>query len=143
MLTYEAYFDALRPLRTTTDKWKSILAGLLVVRLVDDWLDGGPCVIDKNPASVQAIREAVARIAERDPVRPILCDLVDVVTQSETATVQTIAAPMLAYGNILESTGQWSLSRDVFANMLDRAQAVQDHSITARTARRFGLVLRL
>jgi len=143
MLAYEAYFDALRPLRTTTDKWKSIVAGLVVVRLVDDWLDGGPCAINKNPASVQAVREAVARVPERDPIRPVLCDLMDIVTQSEIATIQTIAAPMIGYGNMLESTGQWTLSRDVFASLLSRAQTVQDHLTTAYTARRFGLVLRL
>jgi hypothetical protein len=142
MLAYEAYFDALKPLHTTSDAWKSILAGLVVLRLVDDWLNEGTSAITKNPASVQAVREAIARIPERDRVRPILCNLVDIVTQSEQIAVQTIADSMLDYGNMLEMTGQWPLSRDVLANLLSRAQAVQDRSTTICTAQRFALVLR-
>jgi hypothetical protein len=143
MLAYEAYFDALEPLRTTTNAWKSILAGLVVLRLVDDWLDGGPIAIRNNPASVLAVREAIARVSERDPVLPVLCNLVDVVTQSEQTIFQTIAGPMLDYGNMLASTDRCSLSQNVFASLLDRAQAVQDNLTIARTARRLGLVLRL
>jgi tetratricopeptide (TPR) repeat protein len=143
MLAYEAYFDALKPLHTTSDAWKSILAGLVVLRLVDDWLNEGTSAITKNPASVQAAREAIARIPERDRVRPILCNLVDIVTQSEQIAVQTIADSVLDYGNMLEMAGRWPLSRDVFASLLNRAQNAQDHLTTARTARRLGLILRM
>src|SRR5580704_926003 len=111
MLAYEAYFDALAPLKTTTDAWKSIMAGLVVLRLVDDWLDSGPSAIKNNPASVQAAREAVARVSEKDQARPILCDLVDIVTQSEQCMVQTIAASMPDYGNMLEFGGRCNLAR--------------------------------
>jgi tetratricopeptide (TPR) repeat protein len=142
MLAYEAYFDALKPLNTSTDAWKSIVAGLVVLRLVDDWLDEGVSAIAKNPANVQAVREAIARVPEKDPVRSMLCNIIDIVTQSEQAAVQTIAASMFDYGRILHNVNYWTLARDVLISLLRRAGIAQDNEITAQAARHLGRILK-
>src|SRR5580704_11190010 len=142
MLAYEAYFDALAPLKTTSDAWKSIMAGLVVLRLVDDWLGSGSLAIAENPANVHAARDAVARMPESDPLRPPLCDLIDIVAQSEQSTVQAVAATMLDYGRLLQFADRWTLARDVFVSLLKWSSIKRDQQTVARTARRLGLVLR-
>ena len=141
MLAYEAYFDALTQCKTTTDEWKSVLAGLVVLRLIDDWLDCGMHTITKNPSYVQAVREAVARVPAWDTARPILCELVDMVTQSDQMAFRLVAPSVFDYGQTLYAIGQWGLARDVFCRLMKQAEAARDRGTTARATRQLGYVL--
>jgi hypothetical protein len=72
----------------------------------------------------------------------MLCELVDVVTQSERVTLSSIASPMIEYGRILSWRNQWTLALDVFASLLSHALVVQDNATIMRAATKLARVLR-
>jgi hypothetical protein len=141
MLTHEAYLDTLRSTRSTTAEWRAVLAGFLVLRLIDAWLDDDGHLVPRDSAGLHAVQEALAGMRDKDRERPILCELVDMVIQSEHSGVQSIASQMFNYGQILHFTNQWGLALDVFASLLSHALAVQDQLTSIWAAIRLGLVL--
>ena len=83
MLAHEAYLDTLRSIRSTTAEWRAVVAGFLVLRLVDGWLDEHGPLVTRDTAAVYAVREALSGMRDRDPGLPMLRELVDIVIQSE------------------------------------------------------------
>jgi tetratricopeptide (TPR) repeat protein len=142
MLTHEPYFDALQVVNNTTAEWRSILAGLLVLRLVDSWLEHDMSLVVKDVTNVQAVQEALSGVQERDSRLSRLSDLVEIVTQSEQPGVPNIAISMLEYGRTLYENNQWTLALDVFASLLSHALADQDETTILSAAGRLAFVLK-
>ena len=142
MLAHENYLNALRTLNNTTEEWRSVLAGVLVLRLVDAWLDGDGSLVVKDFGGIQAVRETVAGLHERNTVLPPLKALIDIVVQSSHISTARVKDSMLQYGRILHMTNQWQLAMDVFGSLLSHALAYSDDTTVAYAAGRLAFVLR-
>jgi hypothetical protein len=143
MLAHLVYFETLASIEdNTTPAWKSVAAGLVVLRLVDAWLDEGPHIVTTDVTQLSSIRESVATVPAGDPIRSILSGMLDTLQQAETSSLQTVASQMLAYGRALHYAGQWQLANDVFMTLADRAFAIRDSEIAIESSLRLGFVSR-
>ena len=135
MLAHIAYFEALASIEDETNpEWKSILAGLVVLRLVDSWLDLGTQVVTADVTGLKAVRHAIAEVFEGDPIRSILYRLIDTLEQTETAGIRAIAPQFIAYGQALQYAESLHLALDVFVSIRDRAKAVHDNTLAIQAA---------
>ena len=80
MIRHQVYFDALGCLKEDTASWRSVFAGLSVLRLIDAYADSAPGKSAPNWAQLHSVRAAVDEIHEGDPVRGVLGCLIDEVT---------------------------------------------------------------
>jgi uncharacterized delta-60 repeat protein len=74
---HQPFIESLERLEPDTIEWRSILAGLLVLRLADTVREQGRSLIDADWAGVYSIRETVNSVNEGDPVRRVLSRLLD------------------------------------------------------------------
>jgi tetratricopeptide (TPR) repeat protein len=71
-----------------------------------------------------------------------LTSVTNTLQQAETASIQLIASPLMAYGRALHYAGQWQLAKDVFQNLSMRASATSDNELAVQASLRLGFVLR-
>jgi tetratricopeptide (TPR) repeat protein len=115
MVKHQAYFDFLAGSDQTAPEWQPVLAGLTALRLADWRLDSTGSSSQRDWASFESVRQAVAAISVGDPVRAILLQLVETVN-SEDISRDAVGHSLLAYGRALNFAGRWALACDVFAS---------------------------
>ena len=70
MLRHLAFFEELGKMDETDASWRSVSAGLVVLRLVDNWIADGATKSRVDSWGVSAVREAIARGAGDDADPP-------------------------------------------------------------------------
>lgn len=143
MIAHIVYFETLASINDEESQaWKSAIAGLVVLRLIDEWLDSGAQTVTTDITGLRAIHDAIGEISEGDPLRSILSGTVNALQQAESASVSVIASHLMAYGRALHYNGQWGLARDVFTTLLKRAEAAEESETYIQAALRLGFVNR-
>jgi len=129
MLRHLAFFEELGRMDEADGGWRSVSAGLVVMRLVDAWIADGPTASRVDSWAVSAVREAVAQIAETTPIKRILTSVVDVMTSSTAVDMHALCPRLMAYGQALEYEAKWSLAADVYATIVAHAHPVEDSDL--------------
>ncbi len=143
MLAHVVYFETLASIDDElVPAWKATAAGLVVLRLIDDWLDAGAQIVTTDVTGLRAIRDAVAAVSEGDPIRSILNGTVEAIANAETSSIGIVASHLMAYGRALHYAGQWGLAKDVFTTLMRRAEDVDDSETLIHAALRLGFVTR-
>jgi hypothetical protein len=141
MLAHSVFFETLASINDeTAPDWRSTVAGLVVLRLIDDWIDAGAQIVTTDITGLRAIRESVNAVSEGEPIRSILHGLVDALEQAETAIITCLTPHLIAYGRALNLGGKWPLSKDVFNTLLKRADAINDDDTCLSSAMELGMV---
>jgi tetratricopeptide (TPR) repeat protein len=131
-------------MREDSASWRSVFAGLSVLRLVDAYDPAGPSSIPANWAQLHAVRTAIEEMSEGDAVRGVLtCVLEEITTRSKVD--DTVCAALMGYGRALDYEASWGLATDVFSTVALLAKpersprlAVEAHVAVGGTARRNG-----
>ena len=144
MIRHQSYFDTLGSMQEDSASWRSVFAGLSVLRLVDAFTDTGSSVDPANWAQLHSVRTAIEAVGEGDPVRGVLTNVLDEVTTRRTID-DTVSAALLTYGRTLDYEAAWGLAIDVFSTVakLSRPEknpklAVEAHVLVGGAARRNG-----
>jgi len=144
MIRHQVYFDTLGSLKEDSASWRSVFAGLSVLRLVDAYVDVAPGAPLPNWGQLHSVRSAVDEIHEGDPVRGVLGCLIDEVT-TRARVDDTVCAALLSYGRALDYEASWGLATDVFATVARVAKpeknprlAVEANIAVGGAARRNG-----
>jgi len=116
MIRHQVYFDTLGSLKEDSASWRSVFAGLSVLRLIDAYVDLAPGAASSSWAQLHSVRSAVDEIHEGDPVRGVLGCVIDEVTTRCTVD-DTVCAALLSYGRALDYEASWGLATDVFATV--------------------------
>jgi tetratricopeptide (TPR) repeat protein len=127
MLRHLAFFEELAKTKETDANWRSTSAGLVVLRLVDQWMAGRPG--DSASWSITAVREAVAQIEETTPVRRILASAVDAIAESTPENASAVIPRLMAYAKSLEYDARWRLAVDVYETILRHADPGVDADV--------------
>src|SRR5262245_16186513 len=77
-----AFFEELGRMDETDPHWRSVSAGLVVMRLIDEWIKAGPEAVHADSWSITAIRDAISLVPETAPLRRILSAMVDCITST-------------------------------------------------------------
>jgi tetratricopeptide (TPR) repeat protein len=144
MIRHQVYFDTLGSMKEDSASWRSVFAGLSVLRLVDSYADGGSSVDPASWAPLHSVRTAIEGVSEGDPIRGVLTTVVEEVTKRAVID-DTVCASLLAYGRPLEYEASWSLATDVFSTVAKLARpeknaklAVEANVAVGGAARRNG-----
>jgi tetratricopeptide (TPR) repeat protein len=144
MIRHQIYFDTLGSMQEDSASWRSVFAGLSVLRLVDAYDPARPTNTPANWAQLHAVRTAIEQMSEGDAVRGVLtCVLEEITTRSKID--DTVCAALMGYGRALDYEAAWSLATDVFSTVAALAKpernarlAVEANIAVGGTARRNG-----
>jgi len=91
MVPYRRFYEVLARLKESTDSdWAPTLAGLVVLKLIDQWLDIGVHMVTSDVSRLVVIRDAIDAIAKTSPMRRMLTDIVDTMEHAEHPRVQSL-----------------------------------------------------
>ncbi|GAC1486068.1 MAG: hypothetical protein NVS1B5_08250 [Gemmatimonadaceae bacterium] len=143
MIRHQTYFDSLGSMKEDSPSWRSVFAGLSVLRLVDAYANTGSAD-PANWAQLHSVRSAIEGVSEGDPVRGVLTTVLEEVTKRGVID-DTICASLLAYGRALDYEASWGLATDVFTTVAKMTRpernaklAVEAHVAIGGVARRNG-----
>ena len=144
MIRHQAYFDTLGSMREDSASWRSVFAGLSVLRLVDSYAPPGSTASPANWAQLHSVRTAIEEMSEGDAVRGVLtCVLEEITTRNKVD--DTVCAALMGYGRALDYEASWGLATDVFSTVAKLAKpernprlAVEAHTAVGGAARRNG-----
>lgn len=122
--------------------WRGVSAGLVVMRLVDQWIADGPSASCMDSWAVSAVREAIAAMIETTPIKRILTSVVDVMTSATATDMHALCPRLMAYGQALEYEAKWSLAADVYATIVAHAHPVEDSDLAVAAHLQLAFCLR-
>lgn len=128
-LRYLAFFEAMADLRDEGPLWHSFSAGLVTLRLVDEWLARGGSEPGSGQWAVQAVRQQVERMPVTDPARTILEGIVGEVERAGEAVAARVAPRLMAYGRSLDFAGRWAMAAELFETVLDYIDPITDSDL--------------
>ncbi len=134
-LKHLPFFEEIGSLDENDPRSGAITAGLLVLRLVDSWLEDGP-VADEG-WSLRGIGSAIDDIDEGKPVRAILGRVLDAL-QSSKPDIHVVVTPLMAYGQALEYDASWRLAADVYHSVLAHLHPIEDSDASIAAHLRLG-----
>jgi tetratricopeptide (TPR) repeat protein len=144
MIRHQVYFDTLGSMKEDSASWRSVFAGLSVLRLVDAYADAGSPLNAGDWAQLHSVRMALEAVTEGDPVRGVLSTVLEE-TSKRGAVDETVCRSLLSYGRVLDYEASWGLATDVFSTVAKIARpeknarfAVEAHVAVGGAARRNG-----
>jgi tetratricopeptide (TPR) repeat protein len=144
MIRHQVYFDSLGSMQEDSASWRSVFAGLSVLRLVDTYDPTGPTTAPANWAQLHAVRTAIEEMSEGDAVRGVLTCVIEEIT-TRNKIDDTVCAALMGYGRALDYEAAWGLATDVFSTVAALARperngrlAVEAHVAVGGAARRNG-----
>ena len=140
MLRHVAFFEELGKLDESNSEWRSVAAGLVVMRLVDRWIQDG--VVATDGWGGHAVRESVAEIPATTPLQRILASIVDRIIDATRVDMRALSPRLMAYGQALEYDAKWHLASDVYETIIDHADPNEDADLLATAYIQLGSSLR-
>jgi tetratricopeptide (TPR) repeat protein len=143
MIRHQVYFDTLGSMKEGTPSWRSVFAGLSVMRLVDTCeAQGSASAVGWAP--LHSVRAAIEEMSEGDVIRGVLTGVVEALSTS-AGIDDAVCAALLAYGRALDYEASWGLATDVFSTVAKIVKpernarlAVEAHIAVGGAARRNG-----
>jgi tetratricopeptide (TPR) repeat protein len=116
MIRHQVYFDVLGSMKEDSASWRSVFAGLSVLRLVDSHLDGDASANPGHWAQLHSVRATIESVSDGDPIRAVLMNVLEEVS-SRRGLDDNVSTALLAYGRALDYEASWGLATDVFATV--------------------------
>jgi tetratricopeptide (TPR) repeat protein len=142
-LRHLAFFEALGGMEESDARWRATTAGLVTLRLVDDWLEEGPAAVSVGAWGVRAVREAIDAVDAGDPARRILGGVVDAMVEAPVASAALIAPQLMAYGRALDFAGQWRLAADVYRSVIAHTHPMEEPELAIDAQMQLGYCSRV
>ena len=144
MIRHQVYFDTLGSMKEDSASWRSVFAGLSVLRLVDSYGEPGSPITPAGWAQLHSVRTAIEEMSEGSVIRGVLTAVLDELIK-RNAVDETVCESLLAYGRALDYEATWGLATDVFSTVAKLAKpeknahlAVAAHVAVGGAARRSG-----
>jgi hypothetical protein len=125
-LRHLAFFEELAKLEEGDPAWRSVSAGMVVMRLIDQWVISGADAVHIDSWSVGAVRDAIAEIPETTPLRRILSAIVDCILSAPAVDIHALTPRLMAYGQALDYEARWPLAADIYETVVTHADPVGD-----------------
>jgi tetratricopeptide (TPR) repeat protein len=139
-LKHLPFFEDLATRDEGTREWHASTAGLVVLRLVDSWLehDGDRPDVEW---SVRSVRCAIEAVDPGTPIRTILDRVVDALEDGKP-DFHVVVTPLMAYGRALEYDANWRLAADVYHSVLAHLHPSEDGDASIAAHMRLGYCYR-
>jgi len=143
-LPHYAFFEALaRCENESCAEWRTTSAGLLTLRLFDDWVMEGGSAVSLDSWGLRCVRESIAAIDAGSSVRALLTSLVDSMQLARHARVAVVAPRLMAYARALQFDAKWALAADVYRTVLQNAEPAADTDVVIAANMQLGACMRV
>ena len=135
------FFAALAELEDGDADWRSVSAGLVVLRLVDSWIEEGAAAVAADGWGIRSVEATIEEMPVGVPARTVLRTIVDAVRTSSASDMHAIAPRLMAYARSLDLDAKWALSADVYQTVISHVHPIDesDVAITAHIRLAFSL----
>ncbi len=141
-LRHLAFFEELAALDESDAEWRDVSAGLVVLRLVDAWMEEGAHSVHGDAWGLRAVRVSIEEIDAGAPARALLSGIVDAMEESAVSDMSVVAPRMLAYGRALEYEARYMLAADVYRAVIAHTHPVEESDIATTAHLQLGACLR-
>lgn len=136
------FFAELAALDDRDPAWRSVSAGLVVLRLVDAWIEEGRTAVVADGWGVRSVEAAIEEMPSGLPARAILHSVVEAVKTSGPGDMHAIAPRLMAYARSLDLDARWTLAADVYESVIAHAHPTEDADVVVHAQIRAGHCLR-
>ncbi len=136
------FFDELALLDDNDGNWRAVSAGLVLLRLVDAWVEEGPAVVAADGWGVRSVISAIDEMPEGLPARAILTSALDALCSARTGDLHLVAPRLMAYAQLLDLDGKFALAADVYDTIIAHEDPVEEHELVVNALLRRGHCLR-
>ena len=136
------FFAELASLEDGDPRWRALSAGLVVLRLVDAWIDEGASAVTADGWGLRSVDAAIEEIPESEPARAVLSAVVQALRDSSTGDMHLIAPRLIAYGRALDHEARWLLAADVFQTVIAHVHPVEESDPASAAHMRLGFCQR-
>lgn len=141
-LRHLPFFEEIASLGEGTPEWYAGMAGVVVLRLVDAWIEDGPRVVAADDWGMRSVRNAIGELESNAKLQSILSSIVEVLESSTVVDMGVLSPRMMAYGQLLEYDAKWSLASDVYTSIVAHTHPVQEADVASQAQLRRGFCLR-
>lgn len=136
------YFTELASLEDTDPSWRAVSAGLVLLRLVDAWIEEGSAVVAADGWGVRSVAAAIEEMPAGMPARAILMSALDVLATAQGGDMHAIAPRLMAYARSLALDGKLALAADVYETVIAHVHPEEESEIAVHALLRRGRALR-
>ena len=124
-LRHRAFFTAASEYQEGSHEYRALLAGLLVLRLLDKWREPSGATAEENEARIALfvpVKNAVEAIAET-PIKRVLANLIEAISAFSYGGPDGRLRQVIAYARFLEQEKHWEPAADVDATAIELINA--------------------
>lgn len=136
------FFDELAALEDGDAAWRSVSAGLVVLRLVDAWIEEGAAAVTADGWGVRSVEAAIEEMPAGVPARAVLRGVVQALKTSSPSDMHAIAPKLLAYARSLDLDAKWALAADVYRTVIAHVHPVEESDVAINAHIRLAFTLR-
>ena len=123
------FFAELAGLDDRDTAWRSVSAGLVVLRLVDAWIEEGAAAVAADGWGVRSVEAAIEEMPAGVPARAVLRSIVEAVKTSDASDMHAIAPRLMAYARALDLDAKWALASDVYETVIAHVHPVDEADV--------------
>ena len=112
------FFTELASLDEDDPSWRAISAGLVLLRLVDAWIEDGASVVAADGWGVRSVEACLEEMPAGMPARAILMSTLTTLVAARCGDMHTVAPRLMAYARTLDLDAKWALAADVYDTVL-------------------------
>src|SRR5215208_4987747 len=101
-MRHQPFFAELALLGDADPSWRSVTAGLVVLRLVDAWVEESAGAVAADSWGVRSVRAAIDDMPAGMPARTLLAGVVEALTSARGGDLHAVAPRLMAYARSLE-----------------------------------------
>ena len=136
------FFSELAGLEDDDASWRAVSAGLVVLRLVDAWIEEGAAAVVADGWGMRSVEAAIEEMSAQLPARALLRGVVEAIKCSTASEMQLIAPRLLAYARSLDLDAKWSLAADVYRSVIEHVHPLEESDVAINAHIRLAYALR-
>lgn len=139
---HEPFFLELASLDEHDPSWRSVSAGLVVLRLVDAWMEEGKAAVLADGWGMRSVEAAIEEMPSGSPARTILRSIVTALRGAEGSDMHAVAPRLMAYARSLDLDAKWDLAADVYQTVLAHVHPTEDSDVAINAHMRLAFCQR-
>jgi tetratricopeptide (TPR) repeat protein len=136
------FFAELAGLEDGDPSWRSVSAGLVVLRLVDAWIEEGSAAVAADGWGMRSVEAAIEEVPTGLPARGVLRSVVEALKSSPVSDMHAIAPRLMAYARSLDLDAKWALAADVYETVIAHVHPTEESDVAITAHLRLAMVLR-
>jgi tetratricopeptide (TPR) repeat protein len=136
-LRHLPFFEEISALDESDPGYRSAAAGLVVLRLVDAWLEHASNGSVDDDWGLLAVHNAIESVDDGTPIKTLLGRVVDSLRNARP-DIHVVVRPLMAYAQALEYDAKWLLAADVYHSVLAHLHPADDADASVAAYLRLG-----